>query len=214
MQLNRYIDHTFLKPEGTLKDIEKLMDEAVQYDFYSVCIHPFWVKKAHERLKNTKSQVTTVIGFPLGANTMKVKIDEAVNALEDGADELDMVMNIGKFKMGDDKYVIEEIDAIKKETGSRILKVIVETCLLTEEEKRRAAELIKNSNADFIKTSTGFSSGGADIEDIRIFKSIIGDDKYIKASGGIRTRKRAMEMIETGAMRIGASSSVSIMEND
>ncbi|MDY6787982.1 MAG: deoxyribose-phosphate aldolase, partial [candidate division WOR-3 bacterium] len=143
MQLNRYIDHTFLKPEGTLKDIEKLMDEAVQYDFYSVCIHPFWVKKAHERLKNTKSQVTTVIGFPLGANTMKVKIDEAVNALEDGADELDMVMNIGKFKMGDDKYVIEEIDAIKKETGSRILKVIVETCLLTEEEKRRAAELIK-----------------------------------------------------------------------
>ncbi|MFO8061675.1 MAG: deoxyribose-phosphate aldolase [bacterium] len=213
MQLNRYIDHTFLKPEGTLKDIEKLIDEAIRYEFYSVCIHPFWVKTAHERLNGTNTQVATVVGFPLGANTMGVKIDEAQSAVEDGADELDMVMNIGKFKMGDEQYVLEEINAVKEKAGERIVKVIVETCLLADDEKKRAAELIKKSNADFIKTSTGFSSGGADIGDIRLFKSIMGD-KYIKASGGIRTKERALEMIEAGAMRIGASSSVSIMEDN
>ncbi|NJE46176.1 deoxyribose-phosphate aldolase [Thermococcus sp. GR7] len=210
----RYIDHTNLKPYATADDIIKLCDEAKRYNFYAVCVNPYRVKLAKEQLKGSNVKVATVIGFPLGATPTEVKVFEAKKALEDGADELDMVINIGALKDGDYEYVrrdIEEVVKVAHEKGA-IVKVIIETCYLTEEEKIKACELAKEAGADFVKTSTGFGTGGATVEDVRLMRKVVGPDMGVKASGGVRTYEQAMAMIEAGATRIGTSSGVKIVE--
>ncbi len=210
--LARLIDHTLLKSETKIEDIKKLCEEALKYQFYSVCINPCYVKTAKEFLKNSDIKICTVISFPLGASTIKTKIYEATEAIENGADEIDMVMNIGMFKSNRYEYIYEEISSIKKAIEYRILKVIIETSILSEEEKIKASEIIKKSGANFVKTSTGFSQGGATKEDILLIRKSVGDNFGIKASGGIKTYQQAVELIKAGATRIGSSSSVKIME--
>lgn len=210
--LARLIDHTLLKSETKIEDIKKLCEEAIKYQFYSVCINPCYVKTAKEFLKNSDIKICTVISFPLGASTIKTKIYEATEAIENGADEIDMVMNIGMFKSNRYEYIYEEISSIKKAIEYRILKVIIETSILSEEEKIKASEIIKKSGANFVKTSTGFSQGGATKEDILLIRKSVGDNFGIKASGGIKTYQQAVELIKAGATRIGSSSSVKIME--
>lgn len=205
MILNKYIDHTKLNADAKKSDIEKLCDEAIKYDFKSVCVNPCHVKFAKEKLQNSDVLVCTVIGFPLGANSTETKVFETENAIENGADEIDMVINIGKLKEKDFSYVEEEIRKIKEACGEKTLKVIVETCLLTDDEKISACEIIIKAGADFVKTSTGFSTGGATVEDVKLLKSTVKDKIKIKASGGIRTHEKAVSMIEAGADRIGAS---------
>lgn len=213
--LNRYIDHTNLKPTATKEDIIKLCDEAKKYEFASVCVNPYYVKLASEQLAHNKNVVVcSVIGFPLGANTLESKIFEAHNACMNGATEIDMVINIAELKNKNIDYCLNEINKIKSAIGHNILKVIVETAYLTEEDKKLAAEIVLESNAEFIKTSTGFASSGAKLEDIKLWKSILKDNKKIKAAGGIRTRQDAIDFIEAGADRIGASSGVQIMNNE
>ncbi len=211
MNKNKYIDHTLLKPESTPQDIEKLCLEAKEYDFASVCIQPCYVKMAYGLLKETDVKVCTVIGFPLGANTTEIKIQEACQAVEEGAEEIDMVINIGALKAGDTVYVTEEIRRIKEAVGEHILKVIIETCLLTDEEKVLACQCAVNAGADFVKTSTGFSKGGATVEDVRLMKQTVGDRCRVKASGGIRTPEDFIAMIEAGAARIGTSSGIKLI---
>ncbi|MBQ6221457.1 MAG: deoxyribose-phosphate aldolase [Solobacterium sp.] len=211
MSKNKYIDHTLLKPESTPQDIEKLCLEAKEYDFASVCIQPCYVKMAYGLLKETDVKVCTVIGFPLGANTTETKIQEACQAVEEGAEEIDMVINIGALKAGDTVYVTEEIRRIKEAVGEHILKVIIETCLLTDEEKVLACQCAVNAGADFVKTSTGFSKGGATVEDVRLMKQTVGDRCRVKASGGIRTPEDFNAMIEAGAARIGTSSGIKLI---
>jgi len=210
--LARLIDHTLLKSETKIEDIKKLCEEALKYQFYSVCINPCYVKTAKEFLKNSDIKICTVISFPLGASTIKTKIYEATEAIENGADEIDMVMNIGMFKSNRYEYIYEEISSIKKAIEYRILKVIIETSILSEEEKIKASEIIKKSGANFVKTSTGFSQGGATKEDVLLIRKSVGDNFGIKASGGIKTYQQAVELINAGATRIGSSSSVKIME--
>lgn len=210
--LARLIDHTLLKSETKIEDIKKLCEEALKYQFYSVCINPCYVKTAKEFLKNSDIKICTVISFPLGASTIKTKIYEATEAIENGADEIDMVMNIGMFKSNRYEYIYEEISLIKKAIEYRILKVIIETSILSEEEKIKASEIIKKSGANFVKTSTGFSQGGATKEDVLLIRKSVGDNFGIKASGGIKTYQQAVELIKAGATRIGSSSSVKIME--
>ncbi|HOC53128.1 MAG TPA: deoxyribose-phosphate aldolase [Caldisericia bacterium] len=210
--LARLIDHTLLKSEIKIEDIKKLCEEALKYQFYSVCINPCYVKTAKEFLKNSDIKICTVISFPLGASTIKTKIYEATEAIENGADEIDMVMNIGMFKSNKYEYIYEEISSIKKAIEYRILKVIIETSILSEEEKIKASEIIKKSGANFVKTSTGFSQGGATKEDVLLIRKSVGDNFGIKASGGIKTYQQAVELINAGATRIGSSSSVKIME--
>ncbi|NLI55960.1 deoxyribose-phosphate aldolase [bacterium] len=210
--LARLIDHTLLKSETKIEDIKKLCEEAIKYQFYSVCINPCYVKTAKEFLKNSDIKICTVISFPLGASTIKTKIYEATEAIENGADEIDMVMNIGMFKSNRYEYIYEEISSIKKAIEYRILKVIIETSILSEEEKIKASEIIKKSGANFVKTSTGFSQGGATKEDVLLIRKSVGDNFGIKASGGIKTYQQAVELIKAGATRIGSSSSVKIME--
>lgn len=210
--LARLIDHTLLKSETKIEDIKKLCEEALKYQFYSVCINPCYVKTAKEFLKNSDIKICTVISFPLGASTIKTKIYEATEAIENGADEIDMVMNIGMFKSNRYEYIYEEISSIKKAIEYRILKVIIETSILSEEEKIKASEIIKKSGANFVKTSTGFSQGGATKEDVLLIRKSVGDNFGIKASGGIKTYQQAVELIKAGATRIGSSSSVKIME--
>ena len=211
MSKNKYIDHTLLKPESTPQDIEKLCLEAKEYDFASVCIQPCYVKMAYGLLKETDVKVCTVIGFPLGANTTETKIQEACQAVEEGAEEIDMVINIGALKAGDTVYVTEEIRRIKEAVGEHILKVIIETCLLTDEEKVLACQCAVNAGADFVKTSTGFSKGGATVEDVRLMKQTVGDRCRVKASGGIRTPEDFNAIIEAGAARIGTSSVIKLI---
>ena len=211
MSKNKYIDHKLLKPESTPQDIEKLCLEAKEYDFASVCIQPCYVKMAYGLLKETDVKVCTVIGFPLGANTTETKIQEACQAVEEGAEEIDMVINIGALKAGDTVYVTEEIRRIKEAVGEHILKVIIETCLLTDEEKVLACQCAVNAGADFVKTSTGFSKGGATVEDVRLMKQTVGDRCRVKASGGIRTPEDFNAMIEAGAARIGTSSGIKLI---
>lgn len=211
MEINRYIDHTKLNPDATEKDIEKLIDEAKKYNFKSVCVNPCWVKFAAQNLKNTETSICTVIGFPLGANSTETKIFETENAIKNGADEIDMVINIGKLKEKNFSYVEEEIRKIKSACNDKILKVIIETCLLTDEEKISACKIIMNAGADFVKTSTGFSTGGAEASDIKLLKSVVQDKIKIKASGGIRTHEKALEMIKEGANRIGASAGAKLL---
>ena len=207
-KLNSYIDHTNLKPEAQIDEIKTLVDEAIANDFYSVCVNSTYVKDIKAYNKDVK--IAAVVGFPLGAMATRAKAYEAKCAVEDGASEIDMVIPIGRLKDKDYDYVLEDIKACKEAIGDNILKVIIETCLLTDEEKIKACELAEEAGADFVKTSTGFSTGGANASDVKLMKETVGDRLEVKASGGIHTRKEAIDMIEAGASRIGASKSIEI----
>ncbi|MEO1768674.1 deoxyribose-phosphate aldolase [Candidatus Enterococcus ferrettii] len=212
MELNRMIDHTILKADATKDDVMKIIEEAKKYHFYSVCINPTWVSMAAKELKGAPVAVCTVIGFPLGANTSEVKAFEVKNAIENGADEVDMVINIGELKDGNYGKVQKDIEAVVTAAKDQALvKVIIETSLLDRDEKIKACELAKAAGADFVKTSTGFSTGGATIEDVKLMRETVGPEMGVKASGGIHNAKEAMAMIEAGATRLGASSGVAIM---
>lgn len=212
--LHRYIDHTLLKPEATQAQIDQICDEAVEYNFASVMINPSWVKHAAARLKGTGVAVGTVVGFPLGAHTPEVKAMEARQALRDGATEIDMVINIGALKSGQYDLVRKDIARVTdaaREKGA-LTKVILETALLTDEEKVIASRLAKEAKADFVKTSTGFSSAGATVFDVALMREAVGPEMGVKAAGGIRTQADMEDMIAAGATRIGASAGVSIMK--
>lgn len=212
MEINRIIDHTLLKPESTEEQIEKILEEAKEYNFFSVCVNPVWVKKCAESLKGTDVKVCTVIGFPLGTNTKEVKVFETEDAIKNGANEIDMVINIGLLKSKKYDLVKEEIQEIAKvchENGA-LLKVILENCLLTKEEIVKACELSDEAGADFVKTSTGFSTSGADSEDVALMRKSVSERVKVKASGGIRDLKKSLEMIEKGADRLGVSAGVNI----
>ena len=211
MELNRYFDHTLLKPDATSAGIEKLCAEAKQYQFASVCVNPDFVALAAKLLKDSGVAVCTVIGFPLGANVPEIKALEAKRAVLDGATEVDMVINVSKAKDGDFDYVEKEIRLIKESIGNILLKVILETCLLTDEEIVKACIASKNAGADYVKTSTGFSKGGATVHAVKLMRETVGQDLGVKASGGIHTKEETLAMIEAGASRIGASASVAIM---
>ena len=212
MNYNKYFDHTMLAPQATSTDIDKLIKEAIKYDFKSVCIAPSYIKYAKEQLAKTDVLICTVIGFPLGYNATSVKVYETKIALDHGADEIDMVINIGRFKNKEYEYVLNEIKAIKEVCDNKVLKVIVETALLTNQEIKTITEIVLKSGADFIKTSTGFSFRGASFEDVEIMKSITQDKLLIKASGGIKTGEDALKMIKLGASRLGTSKTVQIIE--
>ncbi|VYU40318.1 deoxyribose-phosphate aldolase [Clostridium tertium] len=211
--LARMIDHTILKPEATEKEVEKLCKEALEYNFASVCINPSMVEKAAEMLKGSDVKVCTVIGFPLGATTTEVKAFETEDVIKKGATEVDMVINVGKLKEGNLDYVKKDIEAVVNAAkGKALTKVIIETCLLTDEEKVTACKLSKEAGADFVKTSTGFSTGGATAKDIKLMRETVGEELGVKASGGVRSLEDAELMIENGASRIGASASIAICE--
>lgn len=205
MNYNRMIDHTLLAPDATESQIKKICDEAKEHHFASVCVNPGWVSFCHKELNGTDTKVCTVIGFPLGATSTKSKEEELKQAIIDGAEELDMVINIGKLKDHEDEYVENEIHSLKKLCGNLVLKVIIETCLLTDEEKVRVCLLAKKAGADFVKTSTGFSKGGATKEDVALMRKTVGPEMGVKASGGVRTKEDMEEMIKAGATRIGTS---------
>lgn len=213
MEIAKYIDHTLLKPEATKEQIEKLCADAKQYNFASVCVNPTWVKLASELLQATDVKVCTVIGFPLGATTSETKAFEAVNAVTNGAEEVDMVINIGALKSGNTELVQKDIEAVVNAVKEKaIVKVIIETSLLTDDEKVTACELSVKAGAHFVKTSTGFSTGGATVEDIKLMRETVGPNVGVKASGGVRTAEDAKAMVEAGASRIGASSGIAIVE--
>ncbi|HEM3163844.1 TPA: deoxyribose-phosphate aldolase [Streptococcus suis] len=211
MKLNKYIDHTILKPETTQEQVEKILAEAKEYDFASVCVNPTWVALAAESLKDSDVKVCTVIGFPLGANTPAVKAFETKDAISNGADEIDMVINIGALKTGNYDLVLEDIKAVVAASGDKLVKVIIEACLLTDDEKVKACQLSQEAGADYVKTSTGFSTGGATVADVALMRKTVGPDMGVKASGGARSYEDAIAFIEAGASRIGASSGVAIM---
>lgn len=212
-QLASMIDHTILKADATRESVEKICKEALEYKFASVCINPANIELAAEMLKGSEVKVCTVIGFPLGANTSEVKAFETKDAIAKGADEVDMVINIGRLKDKDYEYVKNDIKAVVEAAkGKALTKVIIETCLLTDEEKVKACELSKEAGADFVKTSTGFSTGGATPEDIKLMRETVGPNLGVKASGGVRSFEDAKAVIENGATRIGASSSITICE--
>ncbi|MEB6837753.1 deoxyribose-phosphate aldolase [Staphylococcus simulans] len=211
MNYAKYIDHTLLKPDTTLEQIDKLIEEAKEYQFKSVCINPTYVKHAAEALADSDVLVCTVVGFPLGANTTATKAFEVEDAVKNGADELDMVINIGALK--DKRYdeVQQDIEAVVKAADGRTVKVIIETVLLTDEEKRKASELSKAAGAHFVKTSTGFA-GGATVEDVKLMKEVVGDTLEVKASGGVRNLEDFKAMLDAGATRVGASAGVQIIQ--
>ena len=201
----QYIDYTLLKPTTTFADIEKLCQEALSYHFFSVCVNSSYISYAKNLLKESPTKLCSVVGFPLGAMSPLAKANEATIALEEGADEIDMVMNIGWFLSGQIHKVLEEVSQIKKITGNKVLKLIIETCYLSEAQKRLACQMGVDAGADFIKTSTGFGTGGATLSDVRLMKEVVGNQALIKASGGIRTREVALEYLALGVSRIGAS---------
>ena len=213
MELSKYIDHTLLKPESTEKDVDRVIKEARENNFASVMINPYWVKHTHDALVGTDIHTATVIGFPLGANTTYIKVAEAKKAIEDGVDELDMVLNIGELKGNNIDAVQDDINAVVKvgHDANKIVKVIIETCLLTDEEKVTAAKLCVNAKADFVKTSTGFSTAGAKVDDVKLLKQTVGDAIGVKASGGIHSKAEAAAMIAAGATRLGTSASIKII---
>lgn len=212
MELNRMIDHTILKADAKEADVLRIIEEAIEHRFYSVCINPTWVALANEKLQGEPVAVCTVIGFPLGANTSEVKAYETADAIKNGADEVDMVINIGALKSQNYKKVQKDIEAVVEAAKDRALvKVIIETSLLEKDEIIKACELAKAAGADFVKTSTGFSTGGAKVEDIRLMRATVGPDMGVKASGGIHNEAEALAMIEAGATRIGTSAGVAIM---
>ncbi len=206
------IDHTILKASATEEMIEALCQEAIKYNFASVCINPVFVKFAAKKLSHSNVKVCTVIGFPLGANSPETKAFEATKAVEDGAHEIDMVINVGMLKSGNLKYVEDEISGVVKASKSALVKVIIETCFLTDEEKVTACNLAKNAGANFVKTSTGFGTGGATAADVALMRKTVGASMGVKASGGIRSLSETLAVIEAGANRIGTSSGVSIID--
>lgn len=213
MDYAKMIDHTLLKTDAQKKDLDKLLLEAKKYNFMSVCVSPIWVKYAAEQLKDTNVKVCTVIGFPQGATPTEVKVFETKNAIENGATEVDMVIPVGVLKDKDYIAVENDIRAVVEAAKSKALtKVIIETCLLTDEEKIMACKLSKSAGADFVKTSTGFSTAGATVKDIRLMREIVGEQMGVKASGGVRSREDADAMIKAGATRIGTSNGVKIVE--
>ena len=207
----KYIDHTFLKAEGTTKNIDKLIEEAIEYKFKTICVNSSWVKYAKEKLEGTDVGITSVIGFPLGAMATQAKVFEAKLAIDHGATEIDMVINIGRMKDGQFEYVLNDIKSVKEAMPNNVLKVIIETALLTETEARKATEIVLSSGADFVKTSTGFSYRGASFDDIKMMKEVVGNKIGIKAAGGVKTPEDFEKMIELGATRIGTSSGVKLI---
>lgn len=214
INLEKYIDHTLLKPTATFNEIEKLCQEAIDYQFFSVCVNSGYVPFAKQILKNTDVKVCSVVGFPLGAMSPLAKIYETSQALKDGADEIDMVMNVGYFKTGQIAKVLDEITQIKWETDKKILKVILETCFLTDEQKKLACQVCVDAGADFVKTSTGFGSGGATPQDVILMRDIAAGKAKVKASGGIRDQKTALEYIALGVERIGTSNGIAIVKGE
>ena len=211
MNIAKFIDHTLLKPTAQRKDIEKLCNEAKEYNFASVCVNPCWVSYASKLLKGCDVKVCTVIGFPLGANDSAVKAFEAKTAIKQGASEVDMVINIGALKAGEYDIVKQDIQAVREASAGKILKVIIETSYLTDEEKQKACKICTACGADFVKTSTGFSDGGATAKDVALMAKAVKGKAKVKASGGIRTREDALKMIEAGASRLGTSSGIKIV---
>jgi len=214
MKLNKYIDHTLLKPDASQEQIETLIEEAKKYDFASVCVNPTWVNFAAQALKATDVKVCTVIGFPLGANTPELKAFETSDAIQNGANEIDMVINIGALKSRNFDLVESDIRAVVEAAKGILVKVIIETCLLTDDEKVKVCQIAQKAGADFVKTSTGFSTGGATVADVALMRKTVGPDMGVKASGGARSYEDALAFIKAGATRIGASSGVAIMEGD
>ena len=214
MKLNQYIDHTILKANATESDVVQLCEEARQHDFFSVCINSAWVPVARKLLAGSSVKVCSVIGFPLGAMSTAAKVFEAKQAVADGADEIDMVINVGWLKDGKDGAVREEIRAIKTAIGAKILKVIIETCYLSDAEKVRACELSVSAGADFVKTSTGFGTGGATVEDVKLMLDTVQGKAKVKASGGVRDKDAATKYIEMGVMRLGTSNGIKIVAGE
>ena len=212
MGLNKYIDHTILKATASSADVQKLCAEAIEHEFYSVCVNGCYVADAKHLLQGTDVKVAAVVGFPLGAMTTAAKVFEAKEAVENGAGEIDMVINIAKLKDGKFEFVENEIRQIKEAIGDNVLKVIIETCYLTDEEKVKACELSLAAKADFVKTSTGFGTGGATYEDVKLMKSVVGDDAKVKASGGVRDKETAQKYVDLGAERLGTSSGIEIVK--
>lgn len=214
MKINKYIDHTLLKADSVQSQFDQLIDESKTYDFASVCVNPCWVAYAAEALKDSDVKVCTVVGFPLGATTSATKAFETKDAIANGADEIDMVINIGLLKQGDDQAVEDDMRAVVEASGDKLVKVIIEACLLTDEEKVRACQLAVKAGVDFVKTSTGFSTGGATISDVKLMRQTVGPDIGVKAAGGARSLEDAMAFIEAGATRIGTSAGVTIMKGE
>ncbi|MFD2046109.1 deoxyribose-phosphate aldolase [Ornithinibacillus salinisoli] len=215
MDLAKYIDHTQLKPDTPKEKISQIVEEAKEYEFASVCVNPHWVSYCYDRLKDTNVKVCTVIGFPLGATTTSTKVFETKQVIDEGATEVDMVINVGELKSNNDDFVKEDIKAVVDAAkGKALTKVIIETSLLSEDEKVRACKLAKEAGADFVKTSTGFSGGGATIEDIALMRKTVGPDMGVKASGGVRDLESTNAMIEAGATRIGASAGIDIVKGN
>lgn len=209
---SKYFDHTILKADAKKEDIKKICKEAIEYKFASVCVNSYWTRYAAQLLKNSDVSVCTVVGFPLGAMSTKAKAYETGCAIEDGADEIDMVINIGELKAGNTEAVYEDIKAVRSQCEGKILKVIIENCYLTENEKKAACELAVKAKADFVKTSTGFGCGGAAKEDVELMKSVVSGRAKVKASGGIRNSETARAMIAAGADRLGTSATIAIVE--
>ncbi|RRC93090.1 deoxyribose-phosphate aldolase [Erysipelotrichaceae bacterium OH741_COT-311] len=214
MKLNKYIDHTLLKQDATKELFTKLCQEAKDYDFKTVCVNPSWIAYCKECLKGSDVQVCTVIGFPLGASTTESKAFEAKDAVLKGADEVDMVLNIGALKDRDYETVVNDIKAVKEAIQEKVLKVIIETCLLSEEEKILACKAVSEAKAEFIKTSTGFSKAGATVEDVALLKKHVAQGVLVKAAGGVRSYEDLIKMIDAGASRIGTSSGVALLKNE
>ncbi len=214
MELSKYIDHTVLAADATRQKIIDLCREARENNFASVCINSSWVALAKKELEGSGVNVCTVVGFPLGAASSAAKAFEAETAVKDGASEVDMVINVGALKSGMYDFVEEDIKAVRKAVGNKVLKVIIETCLLTDEEKKIACQLSEKAGADFVKTSTGFSKGGATVEDVRLMRASVSERVQVKASGGIRSYETALAMIEAGATRLGTSSGIAIINGE
>ena len=212
MGLNKYIDHTILKATASNADVQKLCAEAIEHEFYSVCVNGCYVADAKHLLQGTDVKVAAVVGFPLGAMTTAAKVFEAKEAVENGASEIDMVINVAKLKDGEFEFVENEIRQIKEAIGDNVLKVIIETCYLTDEEKVKACELSLVAKADFVKTSTGFGTGGATYEDVKLMKFVVGDNAKVKASGGVRDKETAQKYVNLGAERLGTSSGIEIVK--
>ena len=212
MGLNKYIDHTILKATASGTDVQKLCEEAIEHEFYSVCVNGCYVVDAKHLLQGTDVKIAAVVGFPLGAMTTAAKIFEAKEAVENGASEIDMVINVAKLKDGEFEYVENEIRQIKEAIGDNVLKVIIETCYLTDEEKVKACELSLAAKADFVKTSTGFGTDGATYEDVKLMKSVVGDNAKVKASGGVRDKETAQKYIDLGAEGLGTCSGIDIVK--
>ena len=214
MKLNKYIDHTLLKQDATVEQIDRLLSEAKDYDFASVCVNPCWVAHAKAGLENTDVKVCTVVGFPLGATTSAVKAFETKEAIQNGSDEIDMVINVGALKSGNADLVESDIRAVVEASGDKLVKVIIEACLLTDEEKILACQLAQKAGADFVKTSTGFSTGGATLPDVKLMRQTVGPDMGVKPAGGARSYADAVAFVEAGATRIGTSSGVAILKGE